>query len=228
MKFKIPTEHGRYYCKDWLELYDGGSDQWLYVCRDSLAYVFIDIMDWPAYCGRDATCRWVASVSMVDLLTISPETIAGSLRSCGFEEELDFKLESDRLRIAEMCFTTGAKAPMWEESGGKVTFDDYGNLNESYDENCPHFRRLRKEAREYAEQELLKDDEYRNELLNTKIVNAIGSTAREMMDGDIWAPLRRIKEQGEEASKEQRLVLKMYQNAGTTLGAGPAPEDIMK
>jgi len=229
MKYKIDTLNaGTYYAKRWLTLFDGGSDQWLYVACDGLAYVFIDINDLPANCGRDATSRWAASVSVVDLLSVSPETMASAMEGCGCEDELDFKVAEDRLRLAEMLHSVGSKSPMWNQDGGKVTFDNYGNCEQDYDENCPAFRRLRKEAREYAEAELLQGDEQRNELLDNKVVNAIGMTAREYGNGGqgLWEGLRRIKAQGDAATPQQQLVLGMYQKAENTLAAGPVPEDL--
>lgn len=226
---KIPAEHGDYYCKHWLVLQDGGSDTWLYVCRDSLAYVFIEVLHMVGCCGRDAQSRWDVSVSVVDLFTTSMDQVVDAMRSCGCDEELDFKLELDRLRMAEMLYSCGAKSPMWNEAGGKPTFDSYGNCNEDYDENCPHFRRLRKEAREFAEEKLLADDEQRNHLMDTKVVNAIGQTAREYAGGieETWNTLRRIRDDPN-ATPQQKLVLKMYQGAKQTLGAGPVPKDIVE
>lgn len=223
-RLKIPTDHGRYYKGIWLEIYDGGSDQWLWVCRDSLAYIFIEVVDWVAACGKDAEFWFNASVSVVDLLTISPKTVAGAMVSCGCSDELDFKVELDRLRMAEMCFSVGAKAPLWDDYGG-VGKDRFANP----DERHPAFRTLRANARRFAEQELF-DDEKRNHLLDTKVVNKIGNTAREYMSGieGTWDALRRIKEAGDSATPEQQLVLKMYQGAGQTLGAGPVPADIME
>jgi len=229
-KYRIPTERGNYYCNIWLTLYDGGSDQWLYVCRDGLAYIFIDIIDMPAACGHDADHRWYVRVCVVDLFAIPMTTVASALQSCGYEEPLDFKKEEDRLAIAEMLYSYGASGTLWEGSGGDVSFDNYGNLNESYDENCPHFRRLRKEAREFGKELLSKNDGlYRDELMNTKVVNDIGQTAQEFMIGigGHWAALHRIKELGDRATPKQQIVLKMYQSAGTTLGAGPVPENLM-
>jgi len=233
---KIPTEHGDYYHRHWLVVRDGGSDQWLYVCKDGVveegkgcSFFFIDINDMPSCCGRDATYRWDVSVSVVDILGADKETIQSSMRYVGFEGELDMKLEQDRLQLAEMLFEHGAKSPVWNDGGGKITFDDYGNANEPYDENCPEFRRLRKEAREFCEETLF-DEASRNHLLDTKIVNGIGQTAREFAGGtqSLWETLRRIKTQGEDATPEQRLVLKMYGKAGQTLGAGPVPADLLE
>jgi hypothetical protein len=225
--FKIPDPWGRakYYKQIWLESEDGGSERWVYVCRQGLAYIFIVIDDLPAAMGRDATSLFGAQVSVVDLATIGPETIASALRSCGYEEELDFKSEKDRFIIADMCRSYGAHAPLWNEDGGRVNIENkYG----SYDEKHPAFRKLRSDARKFAEENLF-HDEARNELLDTKIVNKIGETAREYMNGNEghWAALRRIKDQGENATPEQKIILKMYQNVGQTLGAGPVPEDII-
>lgn len=225
-KHKIETNYNaRYYAKHWLELFDGGSDQWLYVCRDGLTYVFLEIIDLPGYMGRDAQCRWGASVSVVDLLTISPDAIAGAMRCCGYAgPPLDFRVEADRLQLAEMCFTCGNKATLWCYHGGEVEFDDYGNATKDYGVGCPHFRRLRKEARQYGE-ELLRDSEARDRQLDTLVVNTIGSTAREFMGGDIWSALRRIRDD-DAATPEQKLVLRMYRSAGQTFGAGPVPDDL--
>jgi len=225
--FKIPDPWGRaqYYKSIWLETEDGGSGSWVYVCRNQLAYIFIVIDDLPEACGRDATSLFGAQVSVVDLATIAPETIASALRCCGYEEELDFKSEKDRFLIADMCRSFGAYAPMWNEDGGKVTEENrYG----SYDEKHPAFRKLRSDARKFAEENLF-HDEARNELLDTKVVNAVGQTAREYMNGTegLWEALHRIKDQGDKATPERQLVLRMYMNAGQTLGAGPVPEDIV-
>ncbi len=223
-RLKIPTDHGRYYKDIWLELYDGGSDQWLWVCRDSLAYIFIEVLDMVGYCGKEATSLFDASVSVVDLLTVPPSAVASAFQSCGCEEELDFKVELDRLRIAEMLFSVGTKAPMWNDCGGAVK-DQFARPDEKH----PAFRILRSNARKYAEENLFNDEE-RNKLLDTKVVNQIGETAREYMHGTegMWAAVRRIKEADEAASPKQKLVLRAYQSAGQTLGAGPVPADIME
>jgi len=233
-KHKIPVETGRYYRRYWLELYDGGSDQWLYVCRDGrfeegkgFTFFFIDITDMPAACGRDATYRWCASVDVVELLNASQSTIQSAMRSCGYEHKLHMMMESDRLALAEMLWQHGAKAPAWSDEGGKITFDDYGNVKEFYNENCPEFRRLRKEAVEFCEETLF-DESNRNDFLMNRIVNKLGQSAREYANGTdgLWDSLRKIKEMGDEANPDQKLMLKIYANAETTLGAGPIPDDL--
>lgn len=225
-RLKIPTKSGKYYKGLWLELYDGGSGQWLYACCDILTYIFIEVTDLVDACGKDATERWVASVSVVDLIEATPKTMAEAIQYCGYVGEIDFKKSEDRLQLAEMLFSAGAKAPMWEKCGGKVTED---NLYDSPGETHPAFRTLRSQAHLYAKAELFNED-HRNELLDSKVVNKVGQTAREFAAGSegLWTALRRIKKMGVEATPEQQIILKMYRGAGQTLGAGPVPKDIME
>lgn len=226
--FKIPTEGGTYYCKIWLELWDGNSGQWLYVCRDVLTYIFLEVIDMVEHCGREVTYRWSASVATVDLLTTSPETFASAYQSCGGDDEqFDFKKEPDRLRIAQILYEYGSKSPLWDK-GSKDFKEDYDGYDDSPDENHPDFRKLRAEARRWAEENIF-DEESRNHFLDTKVVNKLGQTAREFAGGteSLWDTLRKIKEDPD-ATPEQKLVLKLYQGAGQTLGAGPVPEDIME
>lgn len=227
-QLKIPTEKGRYYCDVWLELFDGGSGQWLYVCREVATYIFIDIIDMVEACGRDADVWWCAEVSVIDLLEIPPKTMADAIRSCGEERDYDFKSEMDRLRLAEMVFSFGDKARLWSGSAREVTKKDREEFR-TYDERDPAFRTLRAEARRFAEESLF-DEENRNRLMDNTIVNRLGQTARQFMQGTdaLWGKLREIKELGDDASPEQRLVLRMYQKAGTTLGAGPVPKDLVE
>ena len=211
-----------YYFKTWLELEDGGSDRWVYVCRDSLAYIFIVIDDLPAVCGRDADALFIANVSVVDLLTASPKTIGSALDSCGYDEEIDFTKESDRLQIAYMMMTCGSRAPMWREQGGKVKC-----IHDKPSEMHPAFRTLRANARKYAEENLF-FDEKRNDLMNNTVFNAIGQSPAEFANGadGLWSSLRRIKD-NDEASPQQKLILKMYQSAKTTIGVGDVPSDLL-
>ncbi len=226
MKHRIETgsERSRYYAKKWLELYDGGSDQWLYVAKSGLTYVFIEIIDLVAYCGRDADSQWCASVATVDLMNASPETLYSALRSCGIDDDPpDMSTENGRLAMAEMLFSYGAKSPMWDDCGGKPIPE-----GESASEHSKAFRSLRFAARHEAEQMLC--DETREHALDTKIVNKIGQTAREYASGTggLWDALRRIKDSGDNATPGQKLVLGMYSKCEHTLGAGPIPADLRK
>jgi len=129
--------------------------------------------------------------------------------------------------LAQMLWEHGAKAPAWQGEGGKVKRDKHGNMDDYYNENCPEFRRLRKEAVEFCEETLF-DESKRNDLLMNKIVNKLGQSAREYANGTdgLWESLRRVKELGDDATPEQKLMLKVYANSKTTLGAGPVPEDL--
>lgn len=218
-RISINPEHDRYYRRNWLELEAGGSDSWLYVARDCAVYVFILVCD----CGRDAEQRYCASVDVVDLAAASPETIASALQCCGVDaSELDPSTESGRLWLAECLHSDGAKSPMWEDTRGMVR-DPSGVLGENY----MAFRSLRKEAWEVAK-DLLSDADYRDHELDSRIVNAIGQTAREYAGGtaSLWDSLRRIQSDPN-ATPEQALILRLYQSAETTLGAGPVPRDLL-
>ena len=224
-RLRIPSKGGTYHCKAWLVLYDGGSDTWLYVCRDSLAYIFLELTDLEAWGGRETTKLWSARVCVVDLLTTSEETTVAALRSCGTVEsprDLDFKEELDRLHIAESLFSYGAHAPMWHEEAGKVK-----SLYESPGEHSPSFRSLRKRARVYAEENLF-EEEGRRHLMDTLVVNPLGQTANEYAQGvsGTWEALRRIKELGDKATPKQRLTLKLYSICERTLDGTPIPEDL--
>lgn len=210
------------YARHWTVLADGGSDQWLYVRASGSTYVFVEVIDLPAYCGRDADVLFVASVATVDLADASPETVARALDSCGYDEPLDLTVEQDRLALAEMLFSYGAKSPLFELSGGVVR-DPHDRPSERH----PAFMRVRAEARRYAE--TLLDPETRDRELDSRVVNRLGQTAREYARGTsaLWDSLRRIRDAGDDATAEQKIVLRMYQKAGQTLGAGPVPVDLM-
>jgi len=165
-----------YFCNIWTVLQDGGSDTWRYVARDGLCYVFINIIDFPAAAGRSAGYYWHADVEIVDLAETNPKTMVDAFRSCGMDDPPDMTTENGRLQMADMLYDYGSKSPIWQGTAGEVTEDN------ELDENSKSFRSLRKEAREVAEK-LLKDEEHRNNELDTRIVNKIGQTAREFAQG---------------------------------------------
>jgi len=150
----------------------------------------------------------------------------GRVRRFKGEEFFSRLQELGHSAVAEMCLCVGSAAPVWNSSGGKLKHDKYGNIEIDNYSTCPSFRKLRKEARQEAES-LLEDEDARNNLLDTKVVNRIGQTAREYANGaeGLWTGLRRIKDDPE-ATEEQKLVLKMYADCEQTLGAGPVPEDL--
>jgi hypothetical protein len=216
--------------KNWEELEDGGSGRWLYVRRvGPLCWVFIGIDDMVDCCGRDTDFYFSAQVSVVDVLNTPQETVNSALSSCGAESWLHDLPKDQRFLAAAQCmFDYGAKAPCWEGSSPTINKEKNKDWQWSVpSDSSPTFTRLRAAARRFAEENLL-DEEKRNELLDTRVVNKLGQTARQFAGGteSLWGTLRRIKEDPN-ASEEQKLVLRLYQGAGQTLGAGPVPEDIM-
>lgn len=210
------------YARHWTVLADGGSGTYLYA-REAASgvYLFIEIIDLPDCMGRDATVRWCAQVDVVDVFATSPDTLASAVRSCG---DWIYEIEGGPtpLMLAEVLHSYGAKSPMWSGEAGVV---NERNFYDSPDERHRPFRDIRAEARREAE--ALLDADYRDEVLDTKIVNAIGQTAREFANGTagLWDALRRIAADPN-ASEGNKLMLKMYANCGVTLGGDVVPDDL--
>jgi hypothetical protein len=130
-------------------------------------------------------------------------------------------LVSNRLQLAEACLGHGASATLWQESGGKVTKTfEFGG----HDEKHPAFRKLRSDARKFAV--TLADDETREAEMSGS-ANAMGSTHREMMRGDIYSAMFRAKA-NPDATSEQKLVIKMYSECERTLDGKAIPEGLSK
>lgn len=209
-----------YYAKKWRVLEDGGSGTWLWVCRAGTSYVFIEIMDLVDAMGHEATSQWCGQVSIVDVAGASSQTLIDAARCCSGDDRSEwpgFDSEADRLHWACMLRDYGAKAPMWTGEAGKP--------REYASETSKDFRALRAEARREAE--ALLDDAHREAMLDSRVVNAIGQTAREYASGTegLWTALRRIKE-NPEATPAQRLFVSIHGKCGDTLGAGPIPSDL--
>jgi hypothetical protein len=221
--------------KGWVTCEDGGSGRWLYARpldsaspAGAIVWVFICIDDMVDSCGRDADYYFNASVSVVDLLSIGVKAQEDALRSCDAQSWIhDLPTEKKWLSVAQCCHDYGAKSPCWEGTSPTINKEKDWQWNVPSD-SSPTFTRLRAAARRFAEERLL-DAESRNRLLDNRIVNKLGQTAREFANGTegLWDALRRIKRSAN-ATEEQKLILKMYQGAGQTLGAGPVPADIMK
>ena len=209
----------------WKSLADGGSDQWLWYTQpkgSGLVFIFIEIIDLPAYMGSDATAQWSAQVSIVDLATASPDTIGSAIQSSGWEDmPTDLRTPEARLALAECLRSYGASAPMWSQDNG-VPISERSFRSDT----SKAFLSLRAAARREAESYL--DEQTRESTLDSRIVNAIGQTAREYAAGTegLWGALRRIKENPEGATEAQRICLRMYGACETTLGAGPIPADL--
>lgn len=223
-KITLNNSQVEYYKKDWLVLEDGGSGTWLYAVSSGMTYVFIKIDDMIDACGykeaKQMEGLFCGSVRIVDLLIVNNETIASSLQSVGLDKAIDITKTEDRLEIAMACLTYGACANVWEELRGKVT-ETY--RHNGPDEKHPAFRSLRSDARKEAIKYF--NEEVRNDHLNNTVGNAIGSTLSEMMNADFYSALRRVKNDPN-ATDNQKLVLKMYQNSDRTLDGKEVPKDI--
>lgn len=144
------------------------------------AFQFVEIMDLHAATGDNCGERYHGEVVLVDLNAIPAEEIASARRSCGWEDTPD----SD-LATAEMCFSYGCRARLW---------------NDASNNRSQLMRAAKSEARA-----LLDPDAFEDAM--DRPVNAIGSTAREFMQGDIASALQRACEAGDPAG---RIMAKMY------------------
>jgi len=185
--------------EDWLAIRDLGNS----------VFVFLKVIDLRDHMceselGDMETGPFCASVNLVEVNRANAETRRQAMESCGWED-----MPTTNQAIAEVLNDYGAHSPVWNE-------------------DFKRFDMARAAARRYTEDALL-DDETRENLLETKVVNALGQSAREYAGGSegLWDSLRRIASQGEEASTDQKLMLKMYAKAGQTLGCGPVPADIV-
>jgi hypothetical protein len=217
---------------NWTTLEDGGSCRWVYAREVApLTWVFLRIDDMVDACGRDADYWFHCDVAVVNLATATANgTLASALECCGAESWLDdLPAESKPLAMAQCLFDYGAHSPLWQKASPTIDKDADGDWQfDAPDESDPDFADLLDAGRDWAESNLL-DDDNRENLLDTTIVNRIGQTAREFAGGTagLWDALRRIAADPN-ASAESKLVLRMYQGAGQTLGAGPVPADIAK
>lgn len=117
-------------------------------------------------CGRDneGQARYHVDLSIVDLNTIPEKTIKSARESCGTPDE------AAPLWIAEACHSYGASALMWQDGS-----------------NNAHklLRAARAEAHALAKDAAALADRM------DRPVNRIGSTAAEMMRGDLDAAITR-------------------------------------
>lgn len=123
--------------------------------------------DIHAATGEDHGDRHVFEVLMVDLDAIGEANIDSALRSCGPGEDE----ELPDIGIAEACISYGCAAPLASHSGGN---------------RRALFRAARQDAETFIE-----DEDALEDRLDGAPVNAIGSTPREFMMGDLDAALSR-------------------------------------
>ncbi len=156
----------------------------------------------------------ICDVRLVDLSEIPAEDIRSALECCGFdsqesiEEQFNHNPDKFSMFLAECCSQYGTYAPMGSESSR-------------------YPMRARARARRLAI-ELMGDESQTDDCLN-RPANAIGSSARDFMRGDILAGLRESADkvlEGEEVSPMARIMLKMYgASNGQTLG-GKVEKDL--
>lgn len=158
-------------------------------------FQFIELIDMDDACGRDndGKPKYNVSLRLVDLNVIPVATQASVTESCD--------LENSDLAIAEACDSYGCYAPL-------------GNWNGN---NARHLLRLA-----YRLANLLLDSSALESQLD-RPVNAIGSSAREVMAGDFTSAMQRGCESGDASA---RLLAKM---SGVTQQAidDARPEDWM-
>jgi hypothetical protein len=214
--------------KGWLTHHEGGSGTWLYSrCLDHGRhgrYLFIRIMDLVDAMGVAEAPSWFdGRLSLVDLIEASPEDLLRAADSCGLDLSLEYLRRnhaSVHLSLAEACHDYGLLAPLASDDTGPL--GRKADCWSSPDESWPRFVHMRARLRRQAEA-----FEAGDESALDRVVNQLGQTAREYARGieGTWEALRRIKSDPN-ATDQQKLVIRMYGDAETMLGAGPIPADL--
>lgn len=205
----------------WTKLEDGGSGRWLWARRlSSQRFLFVAIDDALECEGKGAEVWFYGQTSLVDLAEVSAKQVSSALESIGYEPD-DEPLPP--LYLAQALHDYGTKAPLWDGSSARIgkSADRYS----SPDERSPIFIRFAAAARNAAN-----DFAAGDESALDRVVNGIGQTAREYARGTegLWDRLREIKANPDAATPGQQLILRLYQRAETTLGAGPIPADLKR
>ena len=146
-------------------------------------FQFVELINMDDACGRDNAKqpKYNVSLRLVDLDAIPAEGQARAKKSCGW-----YGAESDTdIAIAEMCDDYGLHAPLDQWNGNNA-------------------RQLLRAAYREANS-LLNSDALESKL--DRPVNAIGSSAREFMAGDIYSAMQRGCESGDSSA---RLLAKMH------------------
>jgi hypothetical protein len=139
-------------------------------------------------CKRDGVPQYLAEIQSVDPSDLPDRTIREALECVGYEETPPGIHPSEPV-LVEACVSYGAYAPL-----DCFSSDTYP-------------LRLRARARRAAEA-LIRDSQAFEERLS-RPVNAIGSTAREYMQGDLNAALIRYQGGGGERDGKKDLMLKL-------------------
>jgi len=216
--------------ENWETLEDGGSNRWVYAREVAeMVWIFLRLDDMVDACGRDATYYFHCDVGIVDLhAAIGHGTVERALECCDAQSWMpDVPKDKQALATAQCLFDYGAWSPLWQDGSPEIDKDADEDWNYNVpDEDDPEFTDLLEAGRQWAEENLLDEDD-RDHWLDTKIVNGIGQTAREFAGGmdTMWQTLRRIKNDPN-ATPAQKLILKMYGACEHTLDGTPIPDDI--
>lgn len=134
-------------------------------------YQIVELINMDYACGRDneGQPKYVVELRLVDLASISANTLASALECCGQNRE---ELTDDCK--AECCDSYGARAPLGSWCGNNA-------------------RKLLRQA--YQEANSLLDESALESKLDCP-VNKIGSSAREVMNGDFMSAIQRGVESG--------------------------------
>lgn len=215
--------------------------------RAAPTYLFIEIIDMVDACGRDMLEQLDLSgeVYLVEPERYGARDLNSAFQSCGWdgikdivEEFVDSDDDDETpsetkpncaavpdigLLYADFLRSYGNKSPLHSASGGRIVTEK--NLHDGVDERRVYalLRKLLVEANQY-----IADNTALQATLDTKVVNKMGQTSREFAGGidSTWDTLRRIQSMGDNATPAQKIVLKMYKNAGQTLCGDKVPLDI--
>lgn len=165
------------FSKEWVQIYDGGSDTWLYArrvdCPEENAHglvQFVELIDMWAATGDDSGDRYAAEMCEVDLRTAD---VKAALDCCGWSARFEADGPIHPLHLAEMVYSYGQKAPLWSDSGNNAI-------------------RLLKEARRAANENDPRTGCNILRMMNMqRPVNALGSTAAEYARGDFESAMVR-------------------------------------
>lgn len=155
----------------------------------------MEVLNWNEH-DSNPECTYNVDLSEVDLDEATAKMIDEALRSCyGEADAISVEADPNAALIKVECLHSyGSKAPLWNRSGNNL-------------------RKLMAECR--AESAAL-DDPSAHEAAMSRAVNAIGSTAREFAQGDIYSAMDRGVREGDEKAK---LMAKLYGADSETIEA---------
>lgn len=196
----------------WQMLQDGNGGTWQYWRKQGMCYWFIEVIDFKEHLSDSewdgnpafADGLFEATLKLVDLSEVPSEKIAEALRSCGRDDIEELEDDQKLLWSAEALASYGTYARMGTWRGKRMVT-------------------ARAPAREECNR-LMNDDAYYEAQLD-RPVNALESTAREFMRGDLWSSLQRIKD-NPDATFKQKVTLKAYQACERTLGGEKIPDSL--